>query len=166
MPGAEVLLALLLGLPEAGFDGEVLLGDAGVVDRLPLLGEAAQLVQAVLDLLGELVVVAGEPLGASAVLGRDPVDGLALLGELCTPSPAARVDVGQRQAALALQLVDQRGEPGGQPRVGVGAAGSGALGLVGADPDQGEDRQHQDGADQGDNEFRPNRDISQHLRHT
>jgi hypothetical protein len=131
-----------------------------------LLGEAAQLVQAVLDLLGELLVVALEPLGAGPVLGRDPVDGLALLGELRPPPSAAAVDVGERQAALALQFVDQWGEPGGQAGEGVAAVGSGALGLVGADPDQGEDRQHEEGADQGDNKLRADRNISQHLRRT
>jgi hypothetical protein len=161
---ADVVLALLLVLLEARLDLEVLGGDGGAVDGRPLLGEATQLGEAVLDLGGELPVVALEPLGAGAVLGRGAVDGPALLGELRPLPRAVAVDVGERQAALALQLVDQRGEPGRQPGVGVAAAGPGALGLVGADPDEGQDAEHQEWADQGDNEFRSDRDITQQTR--
>jgi hypothetical protein len=161
----DVLFALLLVQLDAWLDGEVRRGDGLAVDRPPLLAEPAELVQAVLDLLAQQRVVALEPLRVGAVAGGDPVDGAALGGQGGPPLRAAAVDVGERQAALALQLVDQRGEPGGQAGEGVAPGGPGALCLVGADADRGEDGEHEEWTDQGDDELRSNWDIPQHRPH-
>jgi hypothetical protein len=162
--GFQVLLTLLLVDLDAGLDDQLLGVDLGAVDGVPLLGETSQLVQAVLDLLGQELVVGPEPLGVGPVPGGHPVDRAPLLGQIGTPQVAVAVDMGDGQAAFCLQLVGQRGQAGGQAGEGGAAPGPGALGLVLADAHQGQDGQHQQGAQQRDDQFRANWRITKHRR--
>jgi hypothetical protein len=160
----ELLLALLFVDLDARLDLQLLGIDPGAVDRLPLLAEAAQLAQAVLDLLGQQLVAGAEALGLGPVGGGRLVDDAPLLEQPGAPLPATAVDVADREAAFGLELVDEGGEAGGQPGEGGAPFGPVALGQVLADADQGEDGQQQQGAEEGDDELGADRRVAEHLR--
>jgi hypothetical protein len=126
----ELLLALLLVELDPRLDGQLRGLDRPVVDGVALVVEAAQLVQAVLDLLRQQLVVGAEALGLGPVGGGCPVDRGPLPEQGRSPLPAAAVDVADREAALALELVDEGGESGGQAGEGGAAGGPVALGLL------------------------------------
>ena len=156
----ELLLALLLVELDPRLDGQLRGLDRPVVDGVALVVEAAQLVQAVLDLLRQQLVVGAEALGLGPVGGGCPVDRGPLPEQGRSPLPAAAVDVADREAALALELVDEGGESGGQAGEGGAAGGPVALGLALADADQGEDGQHQQGAEHADEELGADGEIA------
>ena len=86
----ELLLALLLVQLDARLDLQLAGDDLGAVDRLPLLAEAAQLAQAVLDLLGQQLVAGPEALGLGPVGGGRLVDDAPLLEQLEGPTAGDR----------------------------------------------------------------------------
>jgi len=67
---------------------------------------------------------------------------------------------------FGLELVDQGGEAGGQAGEGGAALGPVALGQVLADADKGENSQHQQRAQQGDDELAADGEIPEHRRPT